>query len=98
MTRNKLISFCYLFITGIGIAMRCTAGPDALRLLWIVTSLLGLATVAAFAFVYSRPRNLEEELSAFGPPPPDRKQVVLWVLMLLTAAVFGYTRYIAFIQ
>ena len=98
MTRNKLIAFCYLFIVGIGFAMLHPAGPDALPALWGATGLLGLATIAAFAFVYRRPPDLDEALSLHGAPPPDRKQVALWVLMLLAAAVFGYTRYIAFIQ
>ncbi len=98
MTRNKLISFCYLFIVGIGFAMLRPSGPETLPFLWGATVLLGLVTMAAFAYVYSRPRSADEELSAYGPPPPDRKQVALWILMLLTAAVFGYARYIAFIQ
>ncbi len=98
MTRNKLISFCYLFIVGIGFAMLHPSGPASLPFLWAATALLGLATLSTFVFVYSRPRNSDAELSLYGPPPPDRKQVTLWTLMLLTAAVLGYTRYIAFIQ
>ena len=98
MTRNKLISFCYLFIVGIGFAMLHPATAEALPVLWGLTILLGLATIAFFAYVYSRPKNMDEELSTSGPPPPDRKQLALWILMLLAAAVFGYTRYIAFIQ
>ncbi len=98
MTRNKLIAFCYFFIVGIGFAMLYPAGPGILPLLWGATALLGLATIAVFSYVYSRPKNADEELALYGPPPPDRKQVTLWILMLLTAAVFGYVRYIAFIQ
>ena len=98
MTRNKLISFCYFFIVGIGIAMLYPAQAEALPILWGLTALFGLAAIAAFVYVYNRPRPADEELSTYGPPPPDRKQVTLWILMLLAAAVFGYTRYIAFIQ
>lgn len=98
MTRNKLISFCYLFIVGIGLAMLYPMGPEALPFLWGATILLGLATIGTFAYVYSRPKNADEELYSSGPTPPDRKQVTLWVLLLLTAVVFGYARYIAFIK
>ena len=97
MTRNKLISFCYFFIVGIGLAMLYPAQADALTLLWGLTGLAALATIAAFVYVYRHPRNVEEEL-AFGAPPPNRQQITLWVLMLLAAVIFGYTRYIAFIQ
>ena len=98
MTRNKLITFCYLFIVGIGAAMVFTAGPEALPFLWGATAVLGLATIAAFALMSGRPRDAEAEFAAFGAPPPDRRQIALWILLLLTAAVFGYTRYIAMIQ
>ena len=98
MTRNKLISFCYLFIVGIGLAMFRPAPAEALPLLWGLTILLGLVAVAAFALVNGRPRKTEEILSLDAPPPPNRKQVALWILLLLAATVFGYTRYISFIQ
>ena len=48
MTRNKLISFCYLYIVGIGFAMAFTAGPEALPTLWGATALLGLLTLVGF--------------------------------------------------
>ena len=98
MTRSKLISFCYLFIVGIGLAMLYPAGSETLPFLWGATFLLGALTVAAFIYVYRQPKSADEELYSSGTPPPDRKQVALWILMLLAAAVFGYTRYIAFIQ
>ena len=98
MTRSKLISFCYLFIVGIGLAMLYPAGSETLPFLWGATFLLGALTVAAFIYVYRQPKSADEELYASSAPPPNRKQVALWILMLLAAAVFGYTRYIAFIQ
>lgn len=99
MTRNKLITFCYLFITGIGLAMRYTAGPDALGWLWAATLALAAITIGAFILVSQRARPAADaELSLYGGAPADRTQVTLWVLLLLTGMVFGYTRYIAFIQ
>ncbi|NCA82285.1 MAG: hypothetical protein EOM72_06015 [Opitutae bacterium] len=98
MTRNKLISFCYLFIVGIAFAMAFTAGPEALPALWGATSLLGLLTLIGFMLVHRFRKPVDEELAAYGPVPPDPMQISLWVLLLLTALVFGYTRYIAMIQ
>ena len=98
MTRNKLITFCYVFIVGIGVAMRYTAGPDALAGLWLLTFALAAMTVSALVVTARRQHLEQDELSLYGPPPPNRTQVTLWVLLLLTALSFGYTRYIAFIQ
>ena len=99
MTRNKLIAFCYLFIVGIGFAMAFTAGPDALPALWSSTALLGMLTLAGFAAVHRFCKPADDELSSYGVPSPVHPlQVSLWVLLLLTAALFGYTRYIAMIQ
>ncbi len=98
MTRNKLISFCYLFIVGIGIAMAFPAGPEALPALWGATALLGLFTVFGFVLVHRLRKPVDEELLAYGHVETDPKQVALWTLMLLTSLVFGYTRYVAMIQ
>ena len=48
MSRNKLITFCYLFIVGIGLAMAFPVGPEALGPLWTATAALGLLTIAGF--------------------------------------------------
>ena len=98
MTRNKLIAFCYLFIVGIGLAMAFPTGPEALRFLWGATALLGLATLAGFVLVHRLSPPVNEELAAYGHVELDRKQVALWSLMLFTALVFGYTRYIAMVR
>ena len=99
MTRNKLISFCYLFIVGIGIAMAFTAGPEALPTLWAATAILGLLTIAGFVVANRFRKTADEELAAYGiATPVSRMQVGLWILLLLTATVFGYTRYVAMIQ
>ena len=58
MTRNKLISFCYFFIVGIGIAMLYPAQAEALPILWGLTALFGLAAIAAFGFQWFRRREL----------------------------------------
>ena len=98
MTRNKLITFCYLFIVGIGFAMAFTAGPEALPALWSATAILGLLTLAGFVAVHRFRKPVDEELAAYGPVPADPLHISLWVLLLLTALVFGYTRYIAMIR
>jgi ComEC/Rec2-related protein len=98
MTRNKLISFCYLFIVGIGFAMAFPAGPEALGALWSTTALFGFLTVLGFLAVYRFRKPVDEDLAAYGPVPADPLHISLWVLLLLTALVFGYTRYIAMIQ
>jgi len=99
MTRNKLIAFCYLFIVGIGFAMAFTAGPDALPTLWGATSLLGLLTLVGFVAVNRFCKPADDDLSSYGVPAPIHPlQISLWVLLLLTATLFGYTRYIAMIQ
>ena len=132
MTRNKLISFCYLYIVGIGFAMAFTAGPEALPTLWGATSLLGLLTLVGFLLVHRFRKPVDEnlavsgtfghygtgsdivsvrashafsqgaptdaQLAAHGHVSADPLHISLWVLLLLTALVFGYTRYIAMIQ
>ena len=98
MTRNKLISFCYLFIVGIGFAMAFTAGPEALPGLWSATAILGLLTLAGLMAVHRLRQPVDEELTDAGPAPADPLHISVWVLLLLTALVFGYTRYIAMIQ
>lgn len=98
MTRNKLIAFCYLFIVGIGFAMAFPVGPEALGLLWGATSLLGLLTVLGFMVAHRFRKPVNEELTTYGHVEVDSKQVALWVLMLATSLVFGYTRYIAMVQ
>ena len=98
MTRNKLISFCYLFIVGIGFAMAFTAGPEALPALWSATAILGLLTLAGFAVVHRYRKPVDEDLAAYGHVSADPLHIALWVLLLATALVFGYTRYIAMIQ
>lgn len=98
MTRNKLITFCYLFIVGIGFAMAFTAGPEALPALWSATAILGLLTLAGFVAVHRFRKPVDEDLAAYGHTPADPLHISLWVLLLLTALVFGYTRYIAMIQ
>ena len=99
MTRNKLITFCYLFIVGIGLAMAFPLGPEALGPLWTATAALGLLTVAGFVVVHRRRAPVDDELAAYGVSAPvDRWHVGLWILMILTAMTFGYVRYIAMIQ
>ena len=99
MTRNQLIAFCYLFIVGIGFAMAFTAGPEALPLLWGSTAILGLLTLAGFVFAHRFRKTADEELAAYGiATPVSRMQVGLWILLLGTATLFGYTRYVAMIQ
>ena len=99
MTRNKLISFCYLFIVGIGFAMAFPMQAEALSVLWPVTAGLGLLTLAGFLIVRRCQTPVDEETLAYGvSAPADPKQVALWILMLVTALVFGYTRYIAMIR
>ncbi|HAL91434.1 MAG TPA: hypothetical protein DCM68_00185 [Verrucomicrobia bacterium] len=99
MTRNQLIAFCYLFIIGIGLAMAFTAGPEALGALWTATAILGLLTIAGFVAAHHFRKPADDELAAYGvATPATRMQVGLWALLLLTATVFGYTRYVAMIQ
>ena len=99
MTRNKLITFCYLFIVGIGLAMAFPVGPEALGPLWSVTAILGLLTVAGFMAAHRLRKPVADELAAYGVSEPiNRWQVGLWILMILTALSFGYVRYVAMIQ
>ena len=99
MTRNKLISFCYLFIVGIGLAMAFPVGPEALGPLWTATAALGLLTIAGLVVAHRRRRSDDDELAAYGVPVPfDRSKIGLWALLLLTATLFGYVRYVAMIQ
>lgn len=98
MTRNKLITFCYLYIVGIGLAMAFPVGPEALGRLWSATAILGLLTLCGFVLVHRLRKPVSEELLAYGHVEIDAKQVALWSLMLLTALVFGYTRYIAMVR
>ena len=99
MTRNKLITFCYLFIVGIGLAMAFPMGPEALGPLWAATAVLGLLTIAGLVVAHRRRKPADDELAAYGVPVAfDRWQVGLWILMILTALSFGYVRYVAMIQ
>ena len=99
MTRNKLITFSYLFIVGIGLAMAFPVGPEALGPLWTVTAALGLLTVAGFMAAHRLRKPVADELAAYGVSEPiNRWQVGLWILMILTSLTFGYVRYIAMIQ
>ena len=99
MTRNKLITFCYLFIVGIGLAMAFPVGPEALGPLWTATAALGLLTVAGFMAAHRLRKPVADELAAYGVAEPiNRWQVGLWILVILTALTFGYVRYIAMIQ
>ena len=99
MTRNQLIAFCYLFIVGIGFAMAFTAGPEALPVLWSATALFGLLTLFGFVLAHRLSKPADDELAAYGVATPiSRMQVGLWVLLLVTATLFGYTRYVAMIQ
>jgi hypothetical protein len=99
MTRNKLITFCYLFIVGIGLAMAFPVGPEALGPLWTATAALGLLTVAGFMAAHRLRKPVADELAAYGVSEPiNRWQVGLWILVILTALTFGYVRYIAMIQ
>ncbi len=99
MTRNKLIAFCYLFIVGIACAMAFPAGPEALGALWGATALLGLLTIAGLMAAHRLRKPVDDELAAYGVAAPiDRTQTGLWILLLLTALLFGYTRYIAMVQ
>ena len=66
MTRNQLITFCYLFIVGIGLAMAFPVGPEALGPLWTLTAALGLLTVAGLVVVRRRRQPVADELAAYG--------------------------------
>ena len=98
MTRNKLIAFCYLFIIGIGFAMAFPVGPEALGALWGATAVLGALTVLGFAVAHRFHKPADDELAAYGHGKAEPAQVAIWVLLLFTSLVFGYTRYIAMIQ
>ena len=99
MSRNKLITFCYLFIVGIGLAMAFPVGPEALGPLWTATAALGLLTIAGFVAAHRLRKPVADELAAYGVSVPlDRWQFGIWALLVLTALSFGYVRYVAMIQ
>ena len=62
MSRNKLITFCYLFIVGIGLAMAFPVGPEALGPLWTATAALGLLTIAGFVAAHRLRKRYREIL------------------------------------
>jgi|LSQX01.3.fsa_nt_gb ComEC/Rec2-related protein len=98
MTQNKLISFCYLFIIGIALAMAFPLGSTAVVPLWAATAILGLLAGTALHFVRRRqPADARDAL--YAPPPRfDALQVGAWALLLAAALFLGYTRYLAMIQ
>lgn len=98
MTQNKLIAFCYLFITGIGLAMAFPLGREAVFPLWGLTALLGLLTVGALVLVRRLRPPVENDSPYAAPVQVDTLQVSIWLLVLLTGLVFGYTRYLAMVQ
>lgn len=98
MTQNKLIAVCYFFIIGITGAMAWPLGPAALSGLWYATA--GLGALAVGTLVWSRRRRVPsaDEAPHAAPARIDAIQVGVWILLLLAALVFGYTRYLAMIQ
>ncbi len=98
MTQNKLIAFCYLFMTGIALAMFYPMVGAAVPPLWILTALLGALSLGTL-FVVRRLRPPVEDDSPYAAPVQiNTLQVGVWVLLLLTGLVFGYTRYLAMVQ
>ena len=98
MTQNKLIAFCYLFIIGIAVAMAFPLAASALAPLWLLTALLGAASLAAVALLRKWRPPVESESVYDAPFRFDGLQTAVWALILVTGFVFGYTRYLAMIQ
>ncbi len=98
MTQNKLIAFCYLFIIGIAVAMAFPLAASALAPLWLLTVLLGAASLAALALLRKWRPPVESESVYDAPFRFDGLQTGVWALVLVTGFVFGYTRYLAMIQ
>jgi len=98
MTQNKLVAFCYMFIIGIAVAMAFPAGPEWVSRLWGLTGALAVATAVVFVLL-RRKRPPMEDLSPYGAEFKfDGWHCAAWAVLLATAAVFGYARYIAMIQ
>lgn len=98
MTQNKLIGFCYLFIIGIAAAMAFPLGSGALTPLWGLTLLLGVAAISSLFLLRKWRPPVESESVYDAPFRLDGLQTTVWALLLITAFVFGYTRYLAMIQ
>ncbi|MDR0993153.1 MAG: ComEC/Rec2 family competence protein [Verrucomicrobiota bacterium] len=94
MTQNKLIAFCYLFIIGIAAAMAFPLGSAAIAPLWLVTAFLALLCIGSVVLIRRQRSPVEND----SPIRLDSIQVTAWALILLTAFVLGYTRYLAMIQ
>ncbi len=98
MTQNKLITFCYLFMTGIALAMFFPMGGAAVTPLWALTAVLGTLAVGALVLVRRLRPPVEEDSPYAAPVQIDTLQVSVWVLLLIAGLVFGYTRYLAMVQ
>ena len=98
MTQNKLIGFCYLFIIGIALAMAFPMGSGAVAPLWFATAFLALLSAAA-VFLARRLHPPVEDDSPYAPAYRFTPlHVGAWALLLATALLFGYVRYLAMIQ
>lgn len=98
MTQNKLIAFCYLFIVGICLCMAFPAAPGAVAPLWQLTAVLLVASGVALYFL-RRARPPVENTSPYDEPVHiDGWQVGVWTLLLVSALVLGYSRYLSMIQ
>ncbi len=82
ITKARIILFCYLFIVGIATAMVAPADPSNLDLLTALTA-AGLLGVVAMAMWMQRRQTGKPLRLLFG------------LLLCLSAALLGYSRYIA---
>ena len=98
MTQNKLIGFCYLFMTGIALAMFLPLGGDAVAPLWILTAILGALTAGALVLIRHLRPPVEDDPPYAAPVQIDALQLSVWGVLLITGLIFGYTRYLAMVQ
>jgi ComEC/Rec2-related protein len=98
MTQNKLISFCYLFLIGIALAMAWPLGPGAVAPLWFATAILGLLAVSATLLLRRLRPPVEDDSPYAAPIRVDAAQIGVWTLLLIAGLAFGYTRYLAMMQ
>jgi ComEC/Rec2-related protein len=98
MTQNKLIAFCYLFMTGIALAMFFPLSGTAVNPLWIFTAVLGLLTIGGLMMVRRLRPPVVDDSPYAAPVQMDSLQVSLWVILLVTGLLFGYTRYLTMVQ